>query len=288
MKKNTLHVLYHIAVVLVSAAIALSLPDIARFLTRIALRYWAFVENQELFLVVTEITAAVALIVAINLIVRAWSARNRSRMAQAAGLHAVAPATTFLAKRRVRKLKHEQGAGRNVMIVNATGFRSFTDPDGDLHDVLLNCREAKVMLLDPLKEGVVTRAKSLADPEITPEGLREQIIRSIDFLKGLKAQQKKIRLKLYPDVPLLKMAILGDYLSLQHYPSGINVRKMSEYVFKHGANGGLFNLFYQYFVTRWLDPAMPEYDLDTDELVYRDKTGNEWKRESFNEVVMEY
>jgi hypothetical protein len=288
MKKNALHVLYHIIIVVVSAALAFSLPDIARFLTREVLLYWSFIENQELFLVLTEIITAVSLILGINLLVRAWRARNRSQMAGVAGLNFAAPAMTFLARRRLKKLKQDQGAGRNVMIVNATGYRSFTDPEGDLHQVLQNCREAKIMLLDPLRDGVVTRAKSLADPEITPEILRDQIVRSIDFLKGLKAQQKKIRLKLYPDVPLLKMAILGDYLSLQHYPSGLNVRKMPEYVFKHAREGNLFNLFYQYFVTRWLDSGIPEYDLDTDDLVYRDKMGNEWKREPFNEVVMEY
>ena len=288
MKKNALHILYHIAVVVVSAAIALSLSDIARFLSKVALRYWAFVENQELFLVLTEISTAVALIIFINMSVRAWSARKNSNMAKAAGLHCMAPAKTFLAKWKLKKLKQEQGAGRTVMVVNATGYRTFTEPEGDLHTVLRNCREAKIMLLDPLKDGVVARAKSLADPEITPEILRDQIIKSIDFLKGLKAQQKKIRLKLYPDVPLLKMAILGDYLSLQHYPAGLNVRKMPEFVYKHAREGNLFHLFYQYFVTRWLDPAIPEYDLDTDDLVYRDKTGNECRREPFNEVVMEY
>jgi hypothetical protein len=288
MSKNAQHILYHIAVVLLSAAVALSLPDIARYLTRKVLLYWTFIENEELFLVLTEIFTAVVLIVAINAIVRAWRARQRSQMAAAAGLHHVAPVMTFLPRRQLRKLKEEQGTGRNVMLINSTGFRTFTDPTGDLHRVLRNCREAKIMLLNPLKEGVVTRAKSLADPDITPEGLRDQIIKSIDFLKGLRAQQKNIRVKLYPDVPLLKLAILGDYLCLQHYPSGLNVRRMPEYVFKHDKGGNLFNLFYQYFVTRWLDPAIPEYDLETDDLIYRDKTGNELKREPFNEVVMEF
>jgi hypothetical protein len=37
---------------------------------------------------------------------------------------------------------------------------------------------------------------------------------------------------------------------------------------------------------RWNDSAIPEYDLDTDELVYRDGSGNEVKREAFNEVTM--
>jgi len=288
MKKNTAHILYHISVVVMSAAIAFSLGDITRYVTRKVLLYWSFIENQELFLVVTEITAAITLIVLINVIVRSWGIRKRSYMAKVAGLFRVVPARSFLAKRRLKKLKEEQGAGRNVMIISSTGFRTFADPAGDLHQVLRTCREAKIMLLDPLKDGVIARAKSLSDPAITTEVLRDQIIRSIDFLKDLKAHQKNIRLKLYHEVPLLKLAIFGDYLCLQHYPAGLNVRNMFEYVFRHAKDGNLFGLFYQYFVTRWLDPAIPEYDLDTDELVYRDRAGNEQKREQFNEVVMEY
>ncbi len=288
MKKIAANIVYHVSVVVMSAALALSLPDIIKFLTRKILFYWAFIENQELFLITTEITAAVVLIVLVNTIVRNWGIRKRSWMAKIAGLFRVVPAGSLLAKRRLKTLKEEQGSGRNVMIINATGYRTMADPSGDLHQVLLNCREAKIMLLNPLKDGVTVRAKSLADPNITPESFREQIVQSIDFLKGLRILQKNIRLKLYREVPLLKLAILGDYLCLQHYPAGRNVRTMPEYVFRHNKNQNLFGLFYQYFVTRWLDPAIPEYDLDTDELVYRDKSGNEMRREQFNEVVMEY
>jgi hypothetical protein len=34
-------------------------------------------------------------------------------------------------------------------------------------------------------------------------------------------------------------------------------------------------------VQRWESAEFPEYDLDTDELVYRSKTGNEIRRERF-------
>ncbi len=288
MKKSAANIVYHVAVVVMSAALALSLPDIIKYLTRKILFYWAFIENQELFLITTEITAAIVLIVLINTIVRNWGIRKRALMARIGGLIRVVPAKSLLAKRRLKKLKEEQGSGRNVMIISSTGYGTMADPSGDLHQVLLNCREAKIMLLNPLKDGVTARAKSLADPDITPESFREQIIRSIDFLKGLRILQKNIRLKLYREVPLLKLAILGDYLCLQHYPIGCNVKTMPEYVFRHDKNQNLFSLFYQYFVTRWLDPAIPEYDLDTDELVFRDKSGNELRREQFNEVVMEY
>ncbi len=288
MKKNVTHVLYHVFVVVLSAGIALSLPFTIQYIARKVLLYWSFVENEELFLIATEIAAAVMLIIFVNTSVRYVTTRKLSRMAKDAGLAGVARATALLARRRLQKMKEEQGSGRNVMIISSTGFRTFADPAGDLHQVLRNCREAKIMLLDPLKDGVTARAKSLADPGITPEIFRDQIIRSIDFLKGLKTLQKNIKLKLYRDVPLLKLAILGDYLCLQHYPTGLNVRTMPEYVFKHDQNGGLFNIFYQYFVSRWLDPKIPEYDLDTDELIYRDKSGNEVRREQFNEVVLEF
>jgi hypothetical protein len=287
MKKNMIHMMYHIFVVVLSAGIALSLPVTIKYIAQRILMYWSVVENEEFFLVATEIGAAIVLIVFFNAIIRGWRIRKISRMAKDAGLAGVSRATALLERRRLKKLKEGQGFGRNVMIISSTGFRTFADPAGDMYEVLRTCREAKILLLDPLKDGVTARARSLADPYITPESFRVQIIRSIDFLKGLKAHQKNIRLKLYQDVPLLKLAILGDYLCLQHYPAGLDVRKMPEYVFKHDQNGGLFNLFYQYFVSRWFDPNIPEYDLDTDELVYRDKSGNEMRRQKFNEVVME-
>jgi len=55
---------------------------------------------------------------------------------------------------------------------------------------------------------------------------------------------------------------------------------MPKYVFKHNQNpGGLYSPFYQYFLDKWENPNIPEYDLTTDELIYRDGAGNEVRRE---------
>jgi hypothetical protein len=35
---------------------------------------------------------------------------------------------------------------------------------------------------------------------------------------------------------------------------------------------------------RWDDPEIPAYHMDTDEIVYKDATGNEIKREKFDAV----
>jgi hypothetical protein len=286
LRKNITHILYHIIIVALSAGIAFSLPITAKYLVQQVRGYWSLVENEEIFLVSTEIVIAVLLIVGLNALVRDWRNRKLAGLAKTAGLSDIASPSAFLARRRMRKLKEAQGTGRSVMIIGSTGFKTFADPDGDLHTVLKNCREAKIMLLDPLKDGVTARAKSLADPEVTPERLREQIIRSIDFLKELKSLQKNIKLKLYQDVPLMKLTILGDMLSVQHYPTGLNVRKMPEYLFRHDQNASLYDLFYQYFVSRWFDSDIPEYDLQTDELIYRDSAGNEKRREHFNTILM--
>lgn len=57
---------------------------------------------------------------------------------------------------------------------------------------------------------------------------------------------------------------------------------MPEYVFQHNLKDhGLYTLFYQYFLQRWDNLQIPEYDFETDELVYREQNGSELRREPF-------
>lgn len=283
--KGSAHMLYHIVIVVLSAAIALSLPFMIRFVTRNFLLYWSIVTNEKIFLISIEVMTAILLILFFNYIGRNWKERKLSKMARGAGLVFVTPTKGIFGRRRVKKLKEKHGYARDIMIIGSTGFRTFVNPEGDLHNAIHNGREAKIMLLDPFGEGAIARAKSIQTLDITPESFREQIIQSVDYLKRLKALQKNIKLKLYPDVPLLKLAILGDYISVQHYHTGLDVRNMPEYIFHHGQNpGSLYTYFYQYFLTRWHDPNIPEYELDSDELIYRDNSGNEVRREKFNGI----
>ena len=58
---------------------------------------------------------------------------------------------------------------------------------------------------------------------------------------------------------------------------------MPEFVFRHTQKDhGLYALFYQYFLKRWESQEIPEYDLETDELVYKSAKGIEERREPFN------
>ena len=276
------HIGYHIFIIILSAAISLSLPLIIGLIARKFLLYWSVIENEKIFLVSIEIVTAVLLIVFFNTIWRGLKQKQLSRMARGAGLVFVSPAGGFFGRRNIRKLKERQGQARDIMIIGSTGARTFVSPDGDLHKVIVNCRAANIMLLDPFGEGAAARSRSINAAEITTDDFREQIFSSIAFLKGLNAAHGSIRLKLYADPPLLKLAILGDYISVQHYHTGLDVRKMPEYIFHHGQNpGSLYTYFYQYFLSRWNDPGIPEYALGTDELIYRDSGGNEIQRERF-------
>lgn len=279
MTKNLLHLSYHIIVLLMSAGIALSIPHVFSSLAQNLLSFWAFIENEKMFLVSLEILTAASLIIFFNYVRQGWQARGLSRLATNAGLISVPPFPWLPGRGPIKRLKEARGSAGDIMIIGSTGLRTFATPEGELHHAVINCRKAKIMLLNPLGEGATARARSIPDPEITPEIIKRQIMESIHFLKKLKAGQKNIRLKLYPEMPLLKLAILGDHAFLRHYHTGLNVKEMPEYVFSgESMHGGLYLPLYRYYLSRWHDPDIPEYDLETDELVLRDPAGQETSR----------
>ncbi len=277
--KGVAQVTFHVLLVAVSAGIALSLPYLVGLIGKHFWRYWSHIEQEKIYLISVEIVTAAILLLLLNYIARCWRDRRTARTAQSAGLIYSLPAKGTLAQRKIKTLKRSHGYVKDVMIISSTGFRSFVDPRGELHGVLQHCRGAKIMLLNPRSEGATARARSIVDPGVTPEIFSDQIRKSVDFLKGLRAG-KNIRLKLYDDTPLLKLAILGDYVWIKHYHPGLDIQTMPEYVFEHDQNpGGLYTLFYHYFLARWENPAFPEYDLETHELINRDASGKEVSRD---------
>jgi hypothetical protein len=172
-----------------------------------------------------------------------------------------------------------------ILIIGCTG-RSLALPEGRLRDALHDCREARIMLLDPREHGAIALTRGITDPGISPEVFREEIRSSIVFIKGLRSSQKIVRLKLYPDMPLFKLAIFGDCATMSHYPRGLNIRSMHEFVFQNKEmQGGMYLALQRYFLSRWQDPDIPEYDFETDELVYHDQLGYEVLREPFDGIA---
>ena len=256
---------YHIVVVALSAGIALSLPTVARNF----LAYWSRVENEKIYLIAVEITVAIVLIFCFNFIRRSLRDRTLAKMATGAGLVSFFPRRGRRAQSRIKKLKEKHGTGRTVMVIGSSGYATFVDQMGDLSTVLEKCLGAKILLVNPYSQEASTRIRAIAHPDFTLENFREEVKQSIELLKRLKAIGKAVKLKLYSDPPLVKLVILGDYLWLQHYHTDLDVQTMPEYVLQHNLKDhGLYTLCYQYFGQRWESTEIPEYDLDTDELVY--------------------
>lgn len=270
--------LYHIAVVALSAGIALLLPAGAKQF----LSFWSRVEHDKLSLIAVEMAAAIVLIVGLNYIRRSIRDQALATVATGAGLVSFFPRRTRGAQRRIKQLKEEQGTGRTIMVMGSSGYSTFVDQVGDLSSVLDKCLGAKILLVNPYSREASQRTLAIAHPEYTLATFREEVRQSIELLKRLKAMGKAVKLKLYSDPPLIKMVILGDYLWLQHYHADLDVQTMPEYVLRHNRKDhGLYTLYSHYFVQRWKSAEIPEYDLDTDELVYRSSTGNEIRRERF-------
>jgi len=113
--------------------------------------------------------------------------------------------------------------------------------------------------------------------------LHTEIEATIGVLSKLRKYGKKVKLKFYDEEPFWKLVVLGDYIWVQHCHSGFVVREQPEYVFalQHTEpRHGLFVPFYMIFLNYWNDTRHPEYDFDTNELVYRDVGGRETAREA--------
>ncbi len=275
---GTGHVWHHIGLVSVSATIAMLLPYVAQtFLT-----YWELVKHEKVYLVSAEIAVAVVLIIALNFLGRSVRDAKVAKAARGAGLVHVFPGGRRMSPTRITSLIQDHGFPRHLMIIGSTGG-TFVDPKGDLHQVLKHCLEAKILLLNPVSENARVRAQSILHPDITLERLMAHTKASIDFLKILSKAQKNVTVKFYADDPNVKLAILGDHIWLQHYHTNLDIQDMPMYALKYNPKEhGLYTIFYQHFVEKWEHVETPEYDLATDDLVYRWEDGTEKRRVPFS------
>jgi hypothetical protein len=276
--RNTAGSLYHIIVVAMSAGIALLLPPGARHF----LSFWSRVEQNKLSLIAVEMTVTILLIAGLNYVHRSMRDRKLAAAATGAGLVSFFPRRARGAQRRIKRLKEEQGTARTIMVIGSSGYSTFVDQVGDLSSVLDKCLAAKILLVNPFSQDVSARIEAIDHPDHTLIRFREEVRQSIALLKRLRAMGKAVKLKLYADPPLVKLVILGDYLWLQHYHADLDIQTMPEYVLRHNRKDhGLYTLYAHYFEQRWESADIPEYDLETDELVYRNRSGAEIRRELF-------
>ena len=269
----------HLVVIVVSAGIAFSLPWAARhFLT-----FWSHVEHENVLLMSVEVTVAAVLILFVNFLRRSRKDHRLAKTAADAGLVSCFHTQGKGVRLQIAASKTQQGLGRPLRVIGFTGFSTFADPKSDLYPIVQNCLEAKILLANPFSDPVRRRIEQQPDPAAAWNRVRHEVVTSIRLLKSLKTAGKPVKLKLYSDLPLVRLAILGEHVWLQCYHTDLEVGTRPEYVFQHDRQEhGLYALWYQYFLKRWTSPALPEYDFDRDELVYREDSEGEVRREAFD------
>lgn len=278
------HIIYHIIIIVLAAITVISLPTIVYFCAQEFIKHWYIIENSKIFLVALEIIVSICLISIVSLFISYFKERKITEAAKNLGVVQVSSPAKLFSKNRVKKYKEDQGLRRELMIIGSTGHHTFVSQESELHRVLLDCRESRILLLDPFSEGAKQRSMSLKDSEITPENFKNQIIKTIEYLKELSKTKANIRLKLYPNAPLIKLVIIGDILYMKNYPPGVSAREMHEFMFAHNKKfDGMYDLLCRYFLSCWNDYQLPEYDFNTGDLVYRDRSENELKRIRFDD-----
>ena len=272
-------ILSHGTVTVLAVAIAFSLPGFANYILN---EWWPEVESNASMLLWTEIALASILALVFNMATIAWDHRQRVLTTRLASLvHARNANPGWWSRRRERALVNQLTTARDAFVLTLTGYDTLVAEDSLLRPVIDKAYEIRVMLVNPVGQGLRRRAESLP-PEVTVLTLHTEIEATIGALSALRKYGKKVKLKFYDEEPFWKIVVLGDYLWVQHCHSGFVVREQPEYVFalQHTEpRHGLFVPFYMIFLNYWNDPHHPEYDFDTNELVYRDVGGKETGRE---------
>src|SRR5216684_7063030 len=278
-------ILSHGVITLLAVAVAFSLPQAASYILN---QWWPKVEGDASLLLATELGLAFVLALLFNLAKIAWDNRQKVTTAKLASLvYARNAGSGWLSRRRERALLRRLPAARDAFVLSVTGHDTFVAPRSLVREALEKAYEIRVMLVNPVGKGLRKRADSLP-PEITVLTLHTEIEATIGYLSGLRRFGKKVKLKFYDEEPFWKLIVLGDYVWVQHCHSGFQVRQQPEYVFalQHGEpRHGLFVPFYMVFLNQWNDARHPEYDFDTNELVYRDSSGKETGRDALTAPI---
>jgi len=271
-------ILSHGVITMLAVAIAFSLPQAAGY---ILYQWWPVVERNANLLLATEIGMASVMVLLFNFAKIVWSHRQRVAMAKLTALaYARNDRRDWWSRRRERALVKRLSAARDACILSLTGYDTFVDERSVLREALQTAYEIRVMLVNPVGKGLHRRVDSLPS-DITLLSFHKEIEASIAVLAELRKAGKKVTLKFYEHEPFWKVIVLGDHVWVQHCHTGFEVKHQPEYVFAlqhRNPREGLYIPFYMHFLEQWNQPIHPEYDFETNELVYRDEAGNECGR----------
>ncbi len=275
------HVASHALITVIAVAIAFSLPKAASF---ILFDWWPKVLESSQKLLFTEVAFTALLVLVLNLIRLAWDYRGRARISAIASLVYARENGDWLA-RFVKDSQLKRVSWKRDLAVKAvTGYGTFAADDGVLRQIIEDCYEIRVMLLDPYSPSAEAYAAAHGDPQAALNDIRREIAASIATLRRLQGPGKTVTLKFYDDPPFWKLVFIGEHVWVRSCHGTRDTGKYPEYVFAlqpKKPTRGFFPAFYADFVNQWNDLRHPEYSFDSDELIYRDAKGGEARRTPF-------
>ena len=267
-------VLFHAFVSVLSIAIAFSLPSLASF---VLYEWWPRVTASSKLLMVTELGLAAVLVILFNALHLAWDGLRVRRLHDAAALVHIRRDGGSSSRKAVR-------AAHDALILSVTGCHTCAAADAPFRELVGQCFETRVLLLNPYSEGARTRIRSLPDPQEADALYRQEIGASIAHLKALRDSGHRIRLKLYDRAPFWSIVVAGEQAWVRYCHDGYPLRSQPDYVFAlrpEQPTQGLFPPFCMYTLNQWNDPAHAEYDFAKGELVHRSTDGVEVSRSAF-------
>ncbi|WP_124951725.1 hypothetical protein [Sulfuriferula thiophila] len=271
------HLLSHVSISLLAVGIAFSLPFVAE---HILYSGWPKAESNARLLMGSEVAFAALLVLLFNISKIVWDSRRGLKFNAQTALAHPGEGNDWLTRQRDREVrKHVQGT-REVSILSLTG-REVLDTDSWVGSVLNECNEVRVLLMHPAGSGVYERTRLSANPEAARKAYRQEVEATIHYLTKLVAEGKRVRLRFYDAVPFWRLVVAGDYVQVQYCYSA-DASKWPEYMFelrKDQPGKGLFTPFYVNFLTQWQNQQLPEYDFETQQLIYSNTQG-EIKRET--------
>lgn len=275
------HMLSHTGIILLAVSIAFSLPGLANF---ILFTWWPMVSADSQLLLVNEIAFTVVLVALFNFLLSAWDAHRSRRINTMAMLVHARQQGEQLSRRIDRNLIGRIIGTRDVSVMSITGYDIFVSKMRQLRQIIDDCYELRVLLMNPYGPGALRRAQSIGEVDKLLEDYRHETEATVERLESLVSAGKKVTLKFYDEPPFWSLIVTGEHVWVQYCHDGQALRTQPEYVFalsKDNPAHGLFPAFYVHFLNHWDDPGHPEYDFSTRQLVYRNERGNETKRVPF-------
>jgi hypothetical protein len=276
MRKN---IFYHISIYVISIVIFL--------IVRWILKNWqtenviTYVEQSGIFIDKYKIYIETALIIMLitfaEILARFYTHYKKGSIAIASGMFLFKPNSTERQIKRSEDFLRKVSLGCGLLCIRgATGWETFGSSGSPLYEAAKSCREARIILIYPLSDTVLERARHL---HVSVYDYRKQIYDSINYLRSLRrnsARPEYLTLKMYQGYPFWKYIILEDYAWVQQYPREGHVKNSPCYAFQRlpiSDMKGIYDHLLNQFLIYWDSPNLGIYNFQTEQLEFFNNRG---------------